>query len=260
MGPRVPTVVAARRVLSLPALPDNLPLLTSESLDLLERHLPDPPARVLEVGCGAGDLAAALLQRGYDVVALDQSEENVARARAKGVNAAAASWPDFVDAPFAAILFTRSLHHIQPVTIALKRAQELLSGGGVLLVEDFAYHEADERTILWFKNMVDLLDAAGVLNHDDNRFASRIARAENAQEAWQLDHVDIAPAAEIHNAVQSLFTLRAGGQTPHLYRYVSQVAKPEVAAPVVAAALRQERAAQRARFIDLLGRFWVAGK
>jgi ubiquinone/menaquinone biosynthesis C-methylase UbiE len=241
-------------------VPDNRALLTSESLDLLERHLPAPPARILEVGCGAGDLACALQQRGYDVVALDKSEENVARARTKGVEAATVSWPDFVDLPFDAILFTRSLHHIQPVSLALRRAHELLNDGGTLLVEDFAYHEASTRTILWFKSMVDVLDAAGALNHDDNRFASRIAHAADAQEAWQFDHVDIAPAAEMHNAIQSLFTLRAGAQTPHLYRYVSQVAKPDVADAVVAAVLKSERDAQRARLIDPIGRFWMAVK
>jgi ubiquinone/menaquinone biosynthesis C-methylase UbiE len=244
----------------LSALPDNLALLTSESLDLLERHLPPPPARVLEVGCGAGDLSCALQQRGYDVHALDRSEENVERARAKGVEATAASWPDFVDLPFDAILFTRSLHHIQPVTIALRRAHELLADGGTLIVEDFAYHEASTRTILWFKNMVDVLDAAGVLNHADERFASRIAHAEDALQAWQLDHTGIAPAAEMHFAIQSTFTLRAGAQTPHLYRYVSQIAKPEVADSVVAAVLKAERAAQGARAIDPVGRLWVAVK
>src|SRR6185369_13917853 len=151
---------------------DNPALLTNESIDLVTPHLPEPPAHILEVGCGGGELAAALQQRGYDVLALDSSPRNVERARARGVEAAVATWPDFVDVPFEAILFTRSLHHIQPVTEALRRAHQLLRHGGVLIVEDFAFHYAEPRTIMWFKNVVDVLDGAGALNHEDGRFAS----------------------------------------------------------------------------------------
>src|SRR4051794_41931627 len=38
--------------------------------------LPPPPARVLEVGAGRGELAAALRDAGYDVVAIDPGIED----------------------------------------------------------------------------------------------------------------------------------------------------------------------------------------
>jgi SAM-dependent methyltransferase len=238
---------------------DNLVLLTSESLDLATPHLPAPPARLLEVGCGAGDFALALQQRGYHVTALDQGEQNVARARAKGVNAATASWPHFDDQPFDAILFTRSLHHIRPVRAAVQRAHELLKDGGTLIIEDFAFYETSEATVLWFKNVVDVLDAARVLNHEEHRFASRIAQADGL-DAWHHSHAEIASEAEMLDAVQSMFELQTGAAIPHLYRYISQVVKPEVADSVVAAVLKFERAAHAAGQIDLIGRFWAAGK
>ncbi len=34
-------------------------------------QLPSAPARVLEVGCGRGDLARAIAESGYEVVAID---------------------------------------------------------------------------------------------------------------------------------------------------------------------------------------------
>ena len=37
----------------------------------LETHLPDPPARVLDVGCGTGAYAAYLAKRGFEVEAID---------------------------------------------------------------------------------------------------------------------------------------------------------------------------------------------
>jgi 2-polyprenyl-3-methyl-5-hydroxy-6-metoxy-1,4-benzoquinol methylase len=240
---------------------DNPALLTTESIELITPYLPAPPARILEVGCGAGELAGALQQRGYDVLALDSSVENVDHARARGVNATVAHWPDFVDLPFEVILFTRSLHHIQPVTGALRRAHELLHVGGVLLIEDFAFHHADARTISWFKNVVDVLDAAGVLNHEDGRFASRIAQADNALEAWHLDDVvDVAQAVELHAAIQGLFSIRTIRQLPHLYRYIAQVATEPARDATVSAVLKSERLAHTVRLIDYLGRFWAASK
>ncbi len=48
----------------------------------LDLHLPPPPARVVDVGGGAGREAIALARRGYDVTLLDPSEEMLAEARA----------------------------------------------------------------------------------------------------------------------------------------------------------------------------------
>ena len=45
------------------------------------------PRRVLEVGCGPGDFAARIRAAGVDVVALDQSEQMVELARARGADA-----------------------------------------------------------------------------------------------------------------------------------------------------------------------------
>ena len=39
--------------------------------DYVTTHLPGPPARVLEVGCGRGDLTRALDAAGWDAVGID---------------------------------------------------------------------------------------------------------------------------------------------------------------------------------------------
>ncbi|MBB3082459.1 class I SAM-dependent methyltransferase [Geodermatophilus sabuli] len=49
---------------------------------LLRRHLPPPPARVLDVGGGPGVHATWLADDGYDVLLLDPVEQHVARATA----------------------------------------------------------------------------------------------------------------------------------------------------------------------------------
>lgn len=49
--------------------------------DLIARHLPPPPARILDLGCGGGRTTVALETRGYDVDAIDLSEDLVREAR-----------------------------------------------------------------------------------------------------------------------------------------------------------------------------------
>jgi S-adenosylmethionine-dependent methyltransferase len=47
----------------------------------LTEHLPGPPARIVDVGGGAGQQAIPLLRKGYDVTILDPSPEMLAEAR-----------------------------------------------------------------------------------------------------------------------------------------------------------------------------------
>ena len=42
-----------------------------ELAEFVTAHLPPPPARTLEVGCGSGALARALVEAGYEVAAID---------------------------------------------------------------------------------------------------------------------------------------------------------------------------------------------
>src|SRR5438105_14440908 len=90
--------------------PTDVP--TRETLGFLISRLPFG-AKVLEVGCGEGQVAYELLQRGYSVTGLDSDSEAIARAQAHGVRAVVASWPKFDSSvSFDAIAFTRSLHLI----------------------------------------------------------------------------------------------------------------------------------------------------
>src|SRR5690242_15587961 len=123
---------------------------TRYTYDFIKRHLASGPRRILEVGCGTGELAARLSRDGHAVIAIDSDPDSIAAARQLGVDARVATWPDFDAQRFDAVLFTRSLHHIHPLAQSVTRAANSLADDGRVIVEDFAYEVADEKTLRWF--------------------------------------------------------------------------------------------------------------
>src|SRR5205814_6869679 len=169
---------------------------TRFTYDFVRRFLPQRPQRILEVGCGTGELASRLLQDGCAVVAIDSDHDSVVAARQLGVDASVATWPDFDDGNFYAILFTRSLHHIHPLDQALRRAVDSLANGGRIIVEDFAYESADEQTLRWFTSAIHLLEAASALVMSDE-FLDKVLSKTETLTTWRENH-----ERELHKAVE----------------------------------------------------------
>ena len=71
--------------------------------------LPAPPPRVLEVGAGNGELAAALAHAGYEMVAVDPASES------PNVRAVPLHELDEPPRSFDAAAAVVSLHHVQPL-------------------------------------------------------------------------------------------------------------------------------------------------
>lgn len=149
----------------------------------LRRVLPPAPLRLLDVGCGRGDLAARLASEGFEVTALDNSPDAIQRAREAGVPAVEADFLSYEDAPHDAVLFSRSLHHIHPLQDAVARAAALLKPGGWLIAEEFARERADRATATWFYDTRSLLRAAGLLD-----VAEEESALSDPMERWRADH------------------------------------------------------------------------
>src|SRR5687767_2966984 len=97
-----------------------LQLAARESLAFLRAHL-GGRRRVLDVGCGSGDIAAALARDGHEVTAVDLRLPPTAE-RATGVTFLEASLLDVEAPPFDALVFVASLHHIAPLERAVVHA------------------------------------------------------------------------------------------------------------------------------------------
>lgn len=210
-------------------LPLELPLPVRETLRFLERALPAPPARLLEVGCGDGLVAAALSGRGYAVDALDESPAPAASAAGASVRWIDANFLHHEGAPgrapYDVVLFTRSLHHLSPLERAVERAAALCAPGGLLIAEEFAFDRVDLRTAEWWYETEQALAARGIVAAPDRAPAG----PRNPLGRWRAEHTHEPPLATgkaMLAAIRSRFDLGPAEEAPYLYRYAHDRAVP----------------------------------
>ena len=94
------------------------------------------PPRVLEVGCGWGELATRMTEElGCEVVAIDQSERMVELAASRGVDARVADIQDlpFADAEFDAVVAAWMLYHVPDLDRGLGECERVLRVGGTFV-------------------------------------------------------------------------------------------------------------------------------
>ena len=94
------------------------------------------PGRVLDVGCGTGDLAAVFARGGWQAYGIEPSTQAAEFAREAGVEAVNGTLDDapWEDGFFDAIVFNHSLEHIDDPAAALEKAARMLRPGGLLAI------------------------------------------------------------------------------------------------------------------------------
>jgi SAM-dependent methyltransferase len=174
-------------------------------LEFVTSHIPEPPARVLEVGCGNGKLAVALADRGFEVVAIDPRAPEGAIFRKVALE-------DFYDERgFDVVVASVSLHHIHDLGGALDRIAAFLPHAGPLAVEEWASERLAGDTARWY--------------YDQRQALTRSGRAEcevpddfvtwERQTADDLSHLH--PSTSILAELDARFVERALERRPYLY-------------------------------------------
>jgi SAM-dependent methyltransferase len=118
----------------------------------VRRHLPEAPARVLDIGCGPlGGFVPLMLAAGYD---------------AQGVDPQAPEGPEYqrieferlqVTQQFDVVVACTSLHHVADLGGVLQRVEASLTSPGALVVVEWAWERFDEKTSQWcFARLADI--------------------------------------------------------------------------------------------------------
>jgi SAM-dependent methyltransferase len=173
-------------------------MVASDVRAFVRANLPPPPARVLEVGAGDGELAAVLAEAGYDVIAIDPEPT--------GSNVRACSLHELDEPPasFQAAVAVVSLHHVNPLPESLQRLAEVLKLGGALLVDEFDVTAFDRRAATWWL---------------EQRRALGAEEAASADELVDEHRAHLHPLDRIIGALEPYFGVSVPLRGAYLYRW-----------------------------------------
>jgi SAM-dependent methyltransferase len=136
-------------------------MVVSDVLAFVRANLPPPPARVLEVGAGDGELAEALAIAGYEIVAIDPEPAGA------NVRACALHTLDEPAASFDAAIAIVSLHHVDPLSESLGRLAEVVKPAGTVLVDEFDVAAFDLSAATWWLERQHALSAEDLATAED---------------------------------------------------------------------------------------------
>ena len=149
---------------------------------------------MLEVGCGAGDLARAVDAAGYRVLAVDPEAP-------EGPIFRRSTLEDLDETGrFEAAVATYSLHHIESLEPGVERIAGLLTPQGKLVIEEFGWDRLDRATADWYAHQQGTSSAEFVLRE------------------WRAEHEGLHGYAKMRSALDEHFVERAFEWRPYLHR------------------------------------------
>lgn len=231
-----------------------------ETLSFVVRHAPRD-GRVLDIGCGTGEVAALMKSSGFTVTAIDDDSDNVADARSLGVEAHLAEWPAFKGGPFDAVLCARSLHHIGDLAEAIPPLRAMLAPKGVLLVEEFAWEALDAKGCEWLSQLLKALQAKHELAVDADHFIDEFLRGGGDLYAWQREYRErnLYEWREVQAELKRVFVKWTEERAPFLYRLLARgVSDNPLGLKIVQRTMEAEARLGAAGQLPLIGRRFVA--
>jgi SAM-dependent methyltransferase len=180
-------------------------------LEFAREYLPPPPARMLDVGCGQGELTTALAVAGYDVLGIDPlapQGDLFRRVRLEDL--------EDHEGGFDAVVASRSLHPIRDLAHGLDRVVTLLRPGGTLVLDELRWDLMDEPTLDWFYGQRRALAAAG--------HGTAPASIGELREEWDATHLGVHGYEALRRELDKRFEERGFAPAPFLHRLLGGVA------------------------------------
>lgn len=175
-------------------------------------QLPEPPCRVLEVGCGPeGGLVPFLAGRGYDALGVDPEAPaggGFLRARFQDAHA------ELSREGFDAVVAGRVLHHVRPLGEGLDAVAALAP---LLLVDEFAPDRIDPAARAWYEARRAELRAAG----GDPPGPPDLGE-------WRLRHPDLHSDAVLLAGLRARYEERILAWVPYLHRWLGDPASEAI--------------------------------
>ena len=205
--------------------------------EFARQHLPSleqdgPPARLLEIGCGGGELTTALAVAGYEILGIDPAAPTGELFRRLTLE-------DLDEpGPYDGVLAAFSLHHIRDLDAALGKIVSLLAPSGLLVVDEFAWDLLDDPTLDWLHGQRSALAAAGR--------GEAPGSIEELRGEWDGEHLGLHGEQALRSGLAARFAEVAFVRTPFLHRLLAGVSSEVL-----------EQALVDAGAINALGFRWV---
>jgi SAM-dependent methyltransferase len=186
-------------------------MVTRDLIAFVRASLPEPPASVLEIGAGRGELAHALRDAGYTVTAIDPAAqpdtgvEQLALIDAEGT--------------FDAAVAIVSLHHIDPLEESCAHLATLLEPGAPLVIDELDIARYDGRAITWW--LAQRRSLGGTVDHEPDEILQRMA-----------DHIH--SLSTVCAALEPHFDFGKSVRGPYLHRWELRESLREVEVELIA--------------------------
>lgn len=173
--------------------------------------LPEPPGRVIEIGCGdLGGFVPDLRRAGYDAVGVDPE-------------APAGEWFRPVEferydgsGPVDAVIACTSLHHVAALDVAVDKIVEVLAPDGVVVVVEWAHELFDDATARWCFDRLSH-DGDTFLHHHRDAWAETGLPWSTYFQQWARHEHGLHTWTEIEDALATRFTADRCEKRPYYF-------------------------------------------
>lgn len=196
--------------------------------------LPEPPARVIELGCGTlGGHVPMLRAAGYDALGVDPEAPHGEEYRRVEFEAL-----DQAPAEVAAVVASTSLHHVADPDEVLGGIERVLVPGGRVIVVEWDWEAFDQPTAEWcFRRLGP--DEDWLHHHRDEWAASGVPWGDYLR-GWAQEH-RIHPARELLALLGARFQLDPPAHGPYFFVDLASTSAEEEQEAIAAGEIRATR-------------------